>query len=63
MPLATEILTTLKHIDTMIHELVQRAVGNTAGISENADATLMSLARHLSPKGVAKRSRGVPALM
>lgn len=53
MRLATEMLTTLKHIDSTIHELVHKAVGPNSGISESVDATLMSLARRLSPKGAA----------
>lgn len=53
MRLATEMLATLKHIDGTIHELVQKAVGPNSGISETVDATLMSLARRLSPKGAA----------
>ena len=53
MRLATEMLATLKHIDGTIHELVQKAVGPNSGISESVDATLMSLARRLSPKGPA----------
>ena len=53
MRLATEMLTTLKQIDGSIHELVQKAVGPNSGISESVDATLMSLARRLSPKGAA----------
>lgn len=53
MRLATEMLTTLKHIDGTIHEIVQKAVGPNSGISESVDATLMSLARRLSPKGAA----------
>ena len=53
MRLATEMLTTLKQIDGTIHELVQKAVGPNSGISESVDATLMSLARRLSPKGAA----------
>jgi hypothetical protein len=51
MRLASEMLTTLKHIDTTIHELVQKSVGPSA--AESFDATLMSLARRLSPKGAA----------
>lgn len=53
MRLATEMLATLKHIDGTIHDLVQKAVGPNSGISESVDATLMSLARRLSPKGAA----------
>ena len=53
MRLATEMLATLKQIDGTIHELVQKAVGPNSGISESVDATLMSLARRLSPKGAA----------
>jgi hypothetical protein len=53
MRLATEMLTTLKHIDGTIHDLVQRAVSPNSGISECVDATLMSLARRLSPRGAA----------
>ena len=50
--LATEMLTTLKQIDGTIHDLVQKAVGAN-GVAESVDATLMSLARRLSPKGAA----------
>jgi len=46
-------LVTLKQIDGTIHDLVQKAVGPNSGISESVDATLMSLARRLSPKGAA----------
>jgi hypothetical protein len=53
MRLASEMLTTLRHIDGTIHELVQKAVGNNAGVGERVDATLISLARRLSPKGAA----------
>jgi hypothetical protein len=54
MRLATEMLTTLKHIDTTIHELVQKAVGaNGNCFSDGPDAALISLARRLSPKGAA----------
>ena len=53
MRLATEMLVTLKQIDGTIHDLVQKAVGPNSGISESVDATLMSLARRLSPKGAA----------
>ena len=53
MRLATEMLTTLKHIDGTIHDLVQKAGGANTGVSESVDATLMSLARRLSPKGAA----------
>jgi hypothetical protein len=53
MRLATEMLTTLKHIDGTIHELVQKAGGVNAGVAESVDATLLSLARRLSPKGAA----------
>ena len=53
MRLATEMLVTLKQIDGTIHDLVQKAVGPNSGISESVDATLMSLARRLSPKGSA----------
>ena len=53
MRLATEMLTTLKHIDSTIHELVQKAAGTNAGVAESFDASLMSLARQLSPKGAA----------
>ena len=52
MRLATEMLTTLRHIDGTIHDLVQRAVGASGGAG-SVDATLMSLARRLSPKGAA----------
>ena len=52
MRLATEMLTTLRHIDGTIHDLVQKAVGAN-GVAESVDATLMSLARRLSPKGAA----------
>ena len=53
MRLATEMLVTLKQIDGTIHE--PRAEGGrpNSGISESVDATLMSLARRLSPKGAA----------
>ena len=44
MRLATEMLTTLRHIDGTIHDLVQRAVGAN-GVAGSVDATLMSLAR------------------
>ena len=37
MRLATEMLTTLKHIDVTIHELVQKAVGTNSGFSEGPD--------------------------
>lgn len=53
MRLATEMLTTLRHIDSTIHELVQKAVGVNSGVADSVDATLMSLARRLSPKGAA----------
>ena len=53
MRLATEMLTTLKQIDSTIHELVQKAVGTNSGVGESFDASLMSLARRLSPKGAA----------
>ena len=52
MRLATEMLTTLRHIDGTIHDLVQKAVGAN-GVAGSVDATLMSLARRLSPKGAA----------
>jgi hypothetical protein len=51
MRLATEVITTLKHIDTTIHEVVQKTLGATGGI-DGRDATLISLACRLSPKGV-----------
>ena len=44
MRLATGMLTTLKHIDGTIHDLVQRACGAN-GVAGSVDATLMSLAR------------------
>jgi len=50
MRLATEVLTTLRHIDYTIHEVVQKTLGASGG-SEGYDATLISLARRLSPKG------------
>jgi hypothetical protein len=52
MRLATEMLTTLRHIDGTIHDLVQKAVGAN-GVADSVDATLMSLARRLSPRGAA----------
>jgi hypothetical protein len=52
MRLATEMITTLKNIDTTIHEVVQRTLGATGGIDGRGDASLVSLARRLSPKGV-----------
>jgi hypothetical protein len=53
MRLATEMLTTLKHIDSAIHELLHKAVGVNSGVADSVDDTLMSLARRLSPKGAA----------
>ena len=53
MRLPTEMLTTLKHIDGTIHDLVQKAGGVNAGVAESVDSTLLSLARRLSPKGAA----------
>lgn len=58
MRLATEVLTTLKNIDSTIHEVVQRSVStvSTVGIAsggENRDAALMSLVRRLSPRSAA----------
>jgi hypothetical protein len=50
MRFATEVLTTLRHIDYTIHEVVQKTLGASGG-SEGYDATLISLARRLSPKG------------
>jgi hypothetical protein len=50
MRLATEVLTTLKQIDSTIHEVVQKTLG-THGEAEGRDAALVSLARRLSPKG------------
>jgi hypothetical protein len=50
MRLAAEMLAMLKHIDGTIHDLVYKAVGPNSGIGESVDATLMSLARRLSPK-------------
>ena len=47
MRLATEMRTTLKQIDG-----TKKAVGAN-GVAESVDATLMSLARRLSPKGAA----------
>lgn len=52
MRLATEVLTTLKNIDSTIHEVVQRSMGPANG-GDNRDAALMSLVRRLSPKGAA----------
>ena len=45
-------LTTLRHIDGTIHDLVHRACGAN-GVADSVDATLMSLARRLSPRGAA----------
>jgi hypothetical protein len=50
MRLATEVLTTLKHIDYTIHEVVQKTLGANGG-NESRHATLISLARRLSPEG------------
>jgi hypothetical protein len=55
MRLATEVLTTFKHIDYTIHEVVQKTLGARGG-NEGHDATLISLARRLSPKRGAKRN-------
>jgi hypothetical protein len=63
MRLASEMLTTLRHIDGTIHELVQKAVGKNAGAGESVDATLISLARHLSPEGAANDHAGASILM
>ena len=62
MRLATDMLTTLKHIDGTIHDLVQRAVGAN-GVAGGVDATLMSLARRLSPRGAANDHTGASQLM
>jgi len=53
MRLATEVLTTLKNIDSTIHDVVQRSVGAAAASGESRDAALLSLVRRLSPRGAA----------
>ncbi|MGZ5849154.1 MAG: hypothetical protein ACXWJN_01020 [Methyloceanibacter sp.] len=51
LQLATEVLTTLKHIDGTIHEVVQKTLG-AARENEESDAALLSLARRLAPSAV-----------
>jgi hypothetical protein len=53
MRLATEVLTTLKNIDSTIHEVVQRSIGAATSSGESRDAALLSLVRRLSPRGAA----------
>ena len=53
MRLATEVLTTLKNIDSTIHDVVQRSVAPATPSDESRDAALMSLVRRLSPRNAA----------
>ncbi|MGB6950026.1 MAG: hypothetical protein WBD84_12655 [Methyloceanibacter sp.] len=50
MRLATEVLTTLRNIDSTIHDVVQRSVAPATPSDESRDAALMSLVRRLSPR-------------
>jgi hypothetical protein len=46
--LSTELLTQMKHVDLTLKEVVKKTYGVAAGF-EDRDATLISLARRLSP--------------
>jgi hypothetical protein len=59
LQLATEVFTTLKHIDGTIHEVVQKTLC-AARESEESDAALLSLARRLAPSAVSNGQAGNP---